>query len=159
MHALASPSRQVSRRASHYSTGLAGRKLRRCMLRRRSPTTCMTPLWDGVPGQTCISDTRDRGGTWSITVAVCCRRSCSVPREPSSPHPPPRCRSLWGESATGTTATPGFVTPALRWTPSGSLPVLMRHTGSSPGWPVQWLPRSGEALIFRLCSESVASAI
>ena len=71
-------------------------------------------VWDGVPGRICISDTWDRGGTWFITVAVCCRPSCSVPREPSSPHPPPRCQSPSGESATGTTATPGSVTLALR---------------------------------------------
>src|SRR5207249_914274 len=112
---------QVSRPVSHSSTRRAGRTLHRCLLRRRSLTLCMTPWWDGVPGQTCISDTRDHGETWSITVVVCCRHSCSVPREHSSPHPRPLCLSLLGESATGTIASPGFETPALRWTPSGSL--------------------------------------
>src|SRR5438067_13101984 len=159
LHALVSLSTPVNRLASHSSTQLAGRQRRMYFLSRRSLTIFMTPLSDGVPGQTCISDTRDRGGTWSITVAVCCRHSCSVPQEHSSPPPLPPCLSPQGESATGTTATPGFETPALRWTPSGSLPALMRRAGSSPGWPAQLLPRSVEALICRLCSESVASAI
>ena len=66
---------------------------------------------DGVPGRTCIRGMKDRGGTSFITVVVCCKLSCSAPREPSSLHLPPLCLNPSGESATGTTATPGFVTP------------------------------------------------
>ncbi len=62
------------------------------------------------------------------------------------------------ESATGTTATPGYATPPSPWTPCGSPPAPARRSSSSAGWPRPPQATRTTTTTSRSCSASAANA-